>query len=59
MLTTKDRAYWKLKPIERNWCIHNQGDLVGYRTNHRGAEITRMRDAIHQYNLEQLQKSTK
>ena len=30
MLTTKDREYWNLKPIKRNWCIHNQGMMTPY-----------------------------
>lgn len=30
----------------------------GRRSNHRGTEMARMRDAMHQYQLEQLQKTT-
>ena len=42
--------------IDRYEERRKQGDLAGYRTNHRGAEITRMRDAMHQYQLEKMKQ---
>ena len=46
----------KMEAIDRYEERRKQGDLAGYRTNHRGAEITRMRDAMHQYNLEKMKQ---
>ena len=49
----------KMEAIDRYEERRKQGDLAGYRTNHRGAEITRMRDAMHQYNLEKIKENIK
>lgn len=49
----------KMEAIDRYEDRIKQGDLGGYRSNHRGTEITRMRDAMHQYQIEQLKKNTK
>ena len=46
----------KMEAIDRYEERRKQGDLAGYRTNHRGTEITRMRDAMHQYQLEKMKQ---
>lgn len=47
----------KMDAIDRIETRRKDADLTGARTNHRGREVAKMRDAMRQYNLEKMKQA--